>query len=429
MPLRNAFWHQVSFLLLLLAGGCVHLPGVDADIAAAARSADPEGRLDLMRRQEERIVHEPFIAGNSVTLLTDGRATFAELALTISGAKQRIDMESYEFDPIEGTRFGDLLLAKRAQGVEVNLIFDGFGSLGTPDALLDRLRQGGIQVLEYNPLHLSNRVPLDPNRRDHRKLLVVDSAVAVTGGININQVYTITRNRLDKPGARVWRDTDVRIAGPAAAQFERLFERTWHDQNGPPLPPPPPTPQERRGNALVQAVGGTPVDHHPLIYRTLVVMISLARSSVHLTTGFFSPTPDLDRVLVEAARRGVDVEIIVPAHSTSRAAIEAGRSHYGHLLKAGVKIYERQDVVLHAKTAVIDGAWSTVGSSNLDWRSVIFNNEINAVIIDRPFAAEMEALFNEDIAHSRRIDPKTWAARPLWERIRERAARMVEFLL
>ncbi len=419
--------------LLLALAGCASLPAVDADIAAAARTNnDPSGTLDLMRRQEERVTHIPFVAGNAVTLLTDGQQTYAALAAAIDGARQRIDMESYEFDPVEGARFGDLLLAKRAQGVEVNLIFDSFGSLDTPASLIARLRQGGVLVLEYHPVGFFTGLPLDLNRRDHRKLLVVDDAIAITGGVNINQVYDIRRQtrrgRPVDPAKLAWRDTDVRIEGPVVEQFERIFEQTWKGQHGPPLPPPPP-PATRRGDALVQAIDGTPSRHRTLIYRTLLVTISLARTSIHLTTGFFAPTPDLDHALEAAARRGVDVEIVVPAHSSSATVIAAGRAHYEDLLEAGVKIFERRGVFLHAKTAVIDHAWATVGSANLDWRSVIYNNEINAVILDRGFAQRMEALFADDVAASRPIDPQTWARRSWIERIKEKSARAFEFLL
>lgn len=420
-------------ILFLAVAGCAQLPTVDADIAAAARrDVDPNGIADLMRRQEERITHTQFVAGNTVTLLTDGQQTYAALTAAIDGAKRRIDMESYEFDPIEGARFGDLLLAKRAQGVEVNLIFDSFGSLDTPDSLIARLRQGGVRVIEYHPIGFFTGLPLDLNRRDHRKLLVVDDAVAITGGVNINQVYDIRRQtrhgRPVDPTKLAWRDTDVRIEGPVVAQFERIFMQTWEDQHGPALPPPPPPPAPR-GDALVQAIDGTPAQHRTLIYRTLLVTISLARTSIHLTTGFFAPTPDLDHALEAAARRGVDVEIVVPAHSSSATVIAAGRAHYEDLMKAGVKIFERREVFLHAKTAVIDHLWATVGSANLDWRSVIYNNEINAVILDRGFAARMEALFADDVAASRPIDPRTWAQRPLLERIKEESARAIEFLL
>ncbi len=425
----------VAALALALAlAACASLPSVDGDIALAARRSDePSRRASLMREEEERITKTPFIAGNAVSLLTDGGQTYAALRAAIRGARQRIDMESYEFDPIEGARFGDLLLAKRAEGVEVNLIFDSFGSLDTPDSLIARLRAGGIKVLEYHPVGFLSGLNFSINRRDHRKLLVVDNRIAITGGVNINRVYDIRRKarrgQTVAPEALAWRDTDVAIEGPAVAQFEAVFLQTWRDQHGEPLAPAPAPPAVHPGTALVQAIDGTPSEHRTLIYRTLLVMISLARESVHLTTGYFAPTPDLDHALEAAARRGVDVEIVVPAVSSSKTVVVAGRAHYEDLLKAGVKIFERRGVVLHAKTAVIDHVWSTVGSANLDWRSVIYNNEVNAVILDTAFAARMEQLFAADVAASAAIDPQSWAARPLWERLEEQSARALEFLL
>jgi cardiolipin synthase len=204
---------------------------------------------------------------------------------------------------------------------------------------------------------------------------------------------------------------------------------TWRQQHANPPPPPPPPPQTKEGNALVQAIDGAPSNGEPLIYRTLLAVIALSRHSVHLTTGFFVPPPPLAHELEQAARRGVDVRIVVPAHSDSTLSIEAGRSYYGDLMAAGVKIYERLGRVLHAKTAVIDGAWSAVGSSNLDWRSAVWNNEIDAVILNRDFGFRMEALFTEDLANSRRIDPVAWSHRGLLERFAEWRARLMQALL
>ena len=417
--------------LLVLAGCAASVPSVDADIAAAARGADDSRVTDLLRQQGERIAGRPFLPGNRVDLLVDGPATYAAMRQAIEGARLRVDMESYEFDTAEGTRFADLLLAKRAEGLLVNLVYDSWGSKEAPAALFDRLRAGGVNVLEYNPLRLNRRVPVDINRRDHRKLLVVDGALAITGGVNITSVYDNrpAPPRTTDPEKLPWHDTDVRIEGPVVAQFEQMFMETWNEQHGRPLPQPPPTPGLIRGSAVVQAIDGAPSDGQPLIYRTLIVDISLARHSVHLTTGFFAPTPDLGRALEDAARRGVDVQVIVPAHSDSSLAVEAGRGSYSDLLDAGVGIHERQGAVLHAKTAVIDAVYSIVGSSNLDWRSVLWNNEIDAVIIDRAFAAKMEALFAADVGRSRRIDRAAWSRRPVGERLNEWSARLLEPLL
>ncbi|RYY16178.1 MAG: cardiolipin synthase B, partial [Alphaproteobacteria bacterium] len=284
--------------------------------------------------------------------------------------------------------------------------------------------------LEYNPIRPNGRVPIDPNRRDHRKLLCVDGRVCITGGVNISKVYqNAPAPRGTDPDDQAWRDTDVRIEGPVTAQFERLYADTWRDQHGRPLPPAPPPPVVPVGDLLVQAIDGAPEDGQPLIYRTLLASIALSQRSVHLTTGFFVPTPDMLHALEAAARRGVDVQLMVPGQSDSTMSLWAGRSNYGDLLDAGVQIHELQGRILHAKTAVIDGAWSAVGSANLDWRSAIWNNEIDAVILGENFGRQMEALFNADRQRSHTIDRTAWHRRGPIQRLRELQARTLSRFL
>ncbi|MDP9096756.1 MAG: phospholipase D-like domain-containing protein, partial [Pseudomonadota bacterium] len=167
----------------------------------------------------------------------------------------------------------------------------------------------------------------------------------------------------------------------------------------------------------------------PLIYRTLLASIALSQRSVHLTTGFFVPTPDMLHALEAAARRGVDVQLIVPGESDSTMALWAGRSNYGELLDAGVQIHERQARILHAKTAVVDGAWSAVGSANLDWRSAIWNNEIDAIILGPEFGKRMETLFAADRARSHTIDRAAWYHRGPIQRLKELRARVISRFL
>jgi cardiolipin synthase len=427
----------LAALTALALAGCAAEPppGVSPDLLAQTASADPARNLQLMREQGERFAHVPFLPGNAVTLLINGPASFAALAEAIRSAQTRVDMESYEFDDAAGGEFADLLLAVRLRGVEVNLIYDAWGAHDTSSALFDRLRKGGVRVLEYNPLAPNARVPVDINDRDHRKLLVVDGAVAITGGVNISHVYENPPEqppsgapKLD-PNDEAWRDTDVRIEGPVAAQFEKYFMDTWRGQKGPPIAEPPPAPPPIAGGYVVQAIDGAPEDGQPLIYRTLLAAIALSRRSVHLTTGFFVPTPEITHALEAAARRGVDVEVIVPRRSTSDASVAAGRAKYGDLLEAGVKLHEFQGRILHAKTAVIDGDWSAVGSSNLDWRSTLWNNEIDAIILGAEFGARMEAVFQADVAASHTIDLAAWRRRGIGERVQELKAKLVEELL
>jgi cardiolipin synthase len=417
---------------MLVLAGCASdpQPGVNSDILAAQAHADPARSLDLMREQGERFAHVPFTDGNHVNLLVNGPASFAALADAIRGARTRIDMETYEFDEEAGTLFGDLLLEAKARGVDVNLIYDSWGTNDTPSKVFDRLKQGGVRVLEFNPLAPNSRVPIAVNARDHRKLLCVDGRIAITGGVNISKVYLNAPN----PGATnadddAWRDTDVRIVGPVVAQFEKYFMETWRAQKGPPLADPPPAPGPIPNGIRVQAIDGAPDNGEPLIYRTLLAAIALSRSSVHLTTGYFVPTPQIVDALMTAARRGVDVQVIVPGRSTSDTAVAAGRSKYGDLLESGVKIHEYNGQILHAKTAIIDSAWAAIGSSNLDWRSTVWNNEIDAIILGTDFGTQMEELFKADTAASHTITLPEWRQRGLVERFKELKSKMVEQLL
>ena len=420
-----------SALIIVPLAGCASLPEVDPDLACTIKTPNEAASLAIMEKQGTAISGAPFVPGNLVTLLKNGPATYAALRQAIENAKTRIEMESYEFDGPVAQSFGELLLRKRSEGVTVRLIYDAWGSNDTPGALFDHLRKGGIQVVEYSPFDPAKMITLDINRRDHRKLLVVDGRIAITGGVNISQVYKNRRhgNNAADPDLMAWRDTDVQIEGPVVPDFERLFVETWRSQNGPPIADPPPIVPPAQGDSTISAIDGSPNNNHPAIYRTLLVAMSVARTSIHLTTGFFVPTPDLEQAFKCAARRGVDVRIVVPETSTSSLSVNAGRAQYTELLEAGVHIYERQHTVLHAKTAVIDGVWSAVGSSNLDWRSVVFNNEIDAIILGPHFGQQMEELFQHDEAESIEIDPAKWRHRPLGERLHEFGARIFDVFL
>ena len=426
MLLRLTFAAAASLTLF----ACAAPSHVDPKAVAASAPPTEHEAIELLMKVSSHFERARFIGGNDVVLLRDGPATYEAMTTAINSATRRIDMESYQFDTAAAAKFAPLLIQKAAQGVQVHLIYDAWGSMAQDAAFFDQLRKGGVQVVTYNPLRADGKINLDINRRDHRKLLVVDGEVAITGGVNVTGVYLNPKgSRSTDPDKMEWRDTDVRIEGPVVTQFESLWEKTWKEQHGPELPPPPATPGFVRGPSLVQAIDGAPVDNHPVIYETLLSAFALAKSSIHLTTGFFVPTPEMDEALQAAARRGVDVAIVVPAHSDSDAARAAGRAHYTDLLEAGVKIYERQGVVLHAKTAVVDGLWSTVGSSNLDWRSTILNNEIDAVILGHDFGTKMEEMFSEDVAASKQITPEAWARRGLGERLGETWARMLDELL
>lgn len=385
---------------------------------------------------EEAITGSPLMTGNRVVLLQDGPATYQVMFAAIRNAKDHINLETYIFEDDEvGNRFADALIEKQAQGVQVNVIYDSVGTLSVPQAFFQRLTNAGIRILEFNPVNpLTAKKGWDVNQRDHRKLLVVDGQTAFLGGINISSVYSggsFSRSSRKRPSGELpWRDTHMQVEGPVVGEFQKLFLATWEKQKGETLAPKNYFPKPViKGNEVVRAIGSSPDDPYSLIYATLISAISNAETAVYLTNAYFVPDPQLLAALKDAVQRGVDVKIILPGNTDSWLVFHAGRAYYAELLEAGVKIYERRDALLHSKTALIDGVWSTIGSTNLDWRSFLHNDEVNAVILGQDFAAQMQAMFEKDLAASRLITPEQWAQRSLVNHLQETAARLWEYWL
>jgi cardiolipin synthase len=396
------------------------------------------GPTDILERHVallESIGGSPLVAGNKATLLVDGPATYDAMFKAIRSAKDHINLETFIFEDDEvGHHFADLLLQKQAEGVQVNLIYDSLGGMRTPAAFFQRLRDGGIKTLEFNPLNPAKaRKKWLLTHRDHRKILIVDGSVAFTGGINISRVYSsssLSGQQHEKNIQEAWRDTQVQIEGPAVAEFQKLFLETWAREKGPELSEKNYFPTlKREGNDLVEVVGSTPGQQNRITYIMYVSAFLYAEHFIHLTNSYFVPDKQTIKALRNAARRGVDVKIILPGISDEATVFYAGRSHYTHLLKSGVKLYEHRDAMLHAKTAVIDGVWSTAGSTNIDLWSFLRNDEVNAVILGPDFAVEMEALFEKDIANSNQIILEQWKERPRGDRINEWLARLLQYWL
>ena len=453
-------WPACIALLCLTLTGCVSIPnakrlsaeptgkppvteGAQHPLAAAqsdhamtalARFPGDDEALQRQVALEGQMAGTPLVAGNRVTLLKNGQGTYDAMMRAILAAQDHISLESYIFasDSI-GQAIADLLIERHKAGIAVQVIYDSQGSVDTPTAFWDRLRAAGILVLEYNPVNpLRARVGYAPNDRDHRKLLVVDGKIAIMGGINITEIYLYggeesgSTDRWWIP----WRDTDIEVEGPMVAHVQQFFLDTWNEQQGAPLPDSRFFPAlQPEGSHYIRAVPGTPQQGDPEIYVALLSAIRHAERSVWLTTAYFDPPPEALRVLRDAALRGVDVQLVVQGQSDSDLTLAAGRSHYTELLQAGVKIFERRDVFLHGKTATIDGVWSIVGSSNLDTRSVIWNNELSAIVLGHDFAGQMEAMFAQDRKAGTAIDLKSWANRPLGDRLEGWGARLIEGLL
>jgi cardiolipin synthase len=400
-----------------------------AILARLKRDGAETNIFDKHLALEAEIVGSPLVVGNKVELLVDGPTTYNAMFAAIKNAKDHINLETYIIDDDEiGRRFAELLISKQRSGVQVNFIYDSVGAINTPKEFFEPLKESGVNVLEFNPINpLLVRKGWDVNRRDHRKLLIVDGQIAFVGGINISSVYSSgSFGRFKSTKAKTpWRDTHLRMAGPVVSEFQKLFMATWAEQQGAPLASRNYFPEPaRQGNEIVRAIGSSPEEAYSQIYVTLLSAINSAETQVFLTNAYFVPDPQLLATLKEAVQRGVDVRLLLPDKIDSAMVFHAARSYYDELLSAGVKIYERQDALLHAKTALIDGVWSTVGSTNLDWRSFLNNQEINAVMLGQDFGAQMQALFEKDLASSKLVTLEAWRSRSIVARIKERAARL-----
>ncbi|HEY6641594.1 cardiolipin synthase [Povalibacter sp.] len=396
---------------------------------------DPHVRelIDAFREQADA----PLVAGNRVDLLIDGPQTLKAIRSAIEAAQHSVHVETYIFasDDI-GQQFADLLIERQRAGVEVRVIYDAVGSVTTRGAFFDRMREAGVEVREFRPLDpVRTPLPWKINNRDHRKIVVVDGRIAFTGGINISSAYE--SSSATRPGPEVgqdeaWRDTHVQITGPVAAQFQALFFATWTRAGGRidtrnPLYFPA---IEPAGGELVAAVATDADDKSETrIYATYLEVIRHSTRRLWLTNAYFAPNKELRRELIAAVKRGVDVRLIVPGFTDSGLILYASRSTFDELLSGGVRIFEQRYALLHAKTAVIDTALSMVGSANLDMRSFLHNNEVNAVVVGSGFAHKLEAVFERDLKNSRELDIATWRARPLTDKMKESASSLLSYWL
>jgi cardiolipin synthase len=455
---RNGKWLLLA-TLVWSAVSCASLPEVGDNTQAAKAAANlaaPKGMLQskqasalLARRWaraspdmkalallEDEATGVPLIAGNKVTLLFDGPATMREMMAAARDARATINLETYIFDqdPV-GIEFADLLIAKRQQGITVNVLYDSVGTFGTPQPFFERMKAAGITLLEFNPVNPAARVgKWELNNRDHRKLMVVDGKVAFTGGINISSTYANSsffgsrRNPARDDGKKVgWRDTHVKIEGPAVAALQWSFVNNWVRQEAGELPEaayfPPLAPA---GDKVVRVLASDP-DKGFEIYKSLVLAIQESKKTVHITSAYFVPDQQIVDALSGAAKRGVDVRLVLPGVTDHGLVLHAGRAFYDELLANGVKIFHLQVAVLHAKTAVIDGTWSTIGSANIDRRSFIHNYELNVIVLDPAFGQDMENAFAEDLRDSKPVTREEWRRRPWADRIKEWAARLTEY--
>ncbi|MDO8654472.1 MAG: cardiolipin synthase [Undibacterium sp.] len=460
----DSYLHRIIFVMSLVAAtltatACASLPEVRYLSSSLTASSSPtitnaQGNLNAKKSRsllskrwrnshidiaamaalEEAATGTPLIAGNKITLLYDGPQTMTAMMEAINSAKDHINLETYIFDQDEvGIRFAELLMARQRAGVQVNIIYDSVGTIGTPQAFFDKMRDAGIRLLAFNPVNPLKLIgSWEPNNRDHRKILVVDGVVAFTGGVNISSTYansSLFRSASRRNTKVGWRDTHIKIEGPAVAALQWTFLDTWTSEKSPDLsdsnffPP-----LKEAGDKLVRVLASEP-DGDQDIYKAYVLAIQEAKNTIHITCAYFVPDIQILQALNAAARRGVDVKIILPGVSDSSLVFHATQSFYDEMLTNGIKIYQLQIAVLHAKTAVIDKVWATVGSTNIDTRSFLHNNEINVVVFGEEFGVAMENAFTEDLRYSVEMTKSKWEQRPLTDRFKEWTARRLQYWL
>jgi cardiolipin synthase A/B len=352
---------------------------------------------------------------HAVALLKDGYEAFPAMLSALAEARSSICLETYMLrDDTTGRRFAEVLMDRARAGVEVNVIYDAWGS-SLSRGYLQRLHEAGVRTLEFHPIRLRwgrLRAALARlKRRNHRKTIVVDGQVGFTGGMNIADDYAARED-----GGGDWRDTCVRLEGPAAQELQYFFLRTWRRHEGAPLDEARYRSVGRRPDPKVKIVTSDLHKGRKSIRRAYHQAFRRARKRIWITSAYFLPQRRMLRDLVRAARRGVDVRIMLGGTTDVRVVLLASRAMYGRLLRAGVRVFEWYGRVLHAKTAIIDGHWSTIGTSNLDAQSLLMNLEVNAVIDDEDFGTALEVMFEEDLSSCEEVELARWYARPRWQR-------------
>ena len=370
-------------------------------------------RTPEFRRSVEALLGTSLLPGNRITPLLNGNEIFPAMLSAIRGARRTINFETYVYWSGDiGHQLAQALSERAGAGVQVRAILDWQGTARMSAADKSKLQDAGVQIVSYHPLQWWDVSRI--NNRTHRKLLIVDGTIGFTGGVGIADQW--------KGNARTpaeWRDTHYRIDGPAVAQLQAAFMDNWIKARGevlhgdlffPRLNP--------AGSALAQAIKSSPGLGNQTMRLMFMLAIAGAQTSIKVENPYFIPDRLLVKELVAACERGVRVEVIVPGGNIdSKITRAASRSGWEPLLRAGVKIYEYQPTMIHAKLLIVDEAWVSVGSSNFDYRSMRLNDETNVNVLDRAFAANQTAMFERDKARAKLVELSTWLKRPLTEKI------------
>lgn len=371
-------------------------------------------RMAFRKSAIEGILGSRFIENNKVQLLKSGRETFQTILDLVSTAREIICIEFYIFkDDDTGKKLAALLKEKARGGVSVYLLYDHFGSFLTSRRFWSDLKTAGVKIRVSHPLRwtaLRRYI-----YRNHKKLLIIDGTKAVTGGFNIADEY----HGYFKKRKLTWRDTGIYLEGPVASTLLNIFLKSWSTWKGEMISWHPGHEDLTHGVPVIPIFANSGRARRRM-RRLLIYSIRNAKSSILLTTAYFIPSQIILRALVQSAKRGVSLKLLLPGESDVKSVFYAGRSYFSRLLKAGAEIYTYQGSVLHAKTTVFDGCWSIVGSANFDYQSLRRNDESNVGIFDLDFSTHMTEAFQTDLNNSLKVDAGKWAQRPLHQKILEK---------
>ncbi|HUL24108.1 MAG TPA: phospholipase D-like domain-containing protein [Thermodesulfobacteriota bacterium] len=371
------------------------------------------------RRSIERIFKHPFSVASHIQLLWKGRDSFQIIFDAVERAEKLICLQFYIFKNDEtGKALSRLLRQKSLEGVKVYILYDHFGSFGTPRSFWKEMRLAGIQIRASHPFRWT--APFNYVHRDHRKLIVIDSKRAFTGGLNIANEYSGFHIRRRSRG---WRDTGILVEGPILHELFDTFKKSWTAWGGEKIlfegqqeETRDLTPEEGVPALPIFVYSGKGRRRMRNLFR---YSIDHAQTSILLTTAYFIPSRKLIERLERSVKRGVRVRLLVPGKSDIPAASYAGRAFFSRLLKAGIEIYTYLGEMLHAKTYLFDQDWSIIGSTNLDYQSLRYNDEGNVGILDRPFTSKMTEVFEEDLRNSAKIEEEAWRRRSFGEKLKE----------
>lgn len=416
-------------VILIVVGMVLALVGVLLAVNLMTGEKRIERRVDrLYALADPRFEHElgvllgpPFTQGNQPQVLLNGDGIFPSMLEAIRSARQTITFETYIYWSGDvGREFAQALADRARQGVKVHVLLDWVGSAKMDESLLDTLKDAGVQVFRYHPPHWSHLGRM--NNRTHRKLLIIDGRVGFTGGVGIAPQWSGNAQGPDH-----WRDTHFRVEGPVVAQMQSVFIDNWIKASGHVLHGDAYFPLlEPAGAARAQMFSSSPTGGSENMQLMYLMAITAAERSIDLSAAYFVPDELTTKALVAALKRGVKLRIVVPGeHIDSETVRRASRARWGPLLQAGALIAEYQPTMYHCKVLIVDGLLVSVGSTNFDNRSFRLNDEATLNILDRAFAAQQTAIFEDDLRHARRITFSAWQGRPLQEKLIEHLASLL----